>query len=97
MPEFDVRGYNWVLVKESHAVEADSEAEALLKTVADPYGESHYETEIIWESSCLQSWEAGESEDDSHLAVFAGIDPPGDRGCMIITRTGFMGIRHGRR
>jgi hypothetical protein len=93
MPEFDVRNYNWVLVKDAHTVEAESEAEALLEVLADPYGQNHYDTQIIWESSCLQSWEAGEPEDDPFVAVFTGVEPPEDRGSMIVTRTGFLGIR----
>ena len=95
MPEFDVRTYNWVLVKDAHTVEAGSETEALMKAVADRYGESHYETEIIWESSCLQSWEVGEPEDGPPASVFAGIEPPIDVGRMVFTRTGFLGIRNG--
>jgi hypothetical protein len=95
MPEFDVREYNWVLVKDAHTVEADSEVEALRKVAADRWGGTHHETEIIWESACLQSWEVGDPQDAPPAAVFAGIEPPEDRGLLVCTRTGFLGIRNG--
>ena len=94
MPDFNVRQYNWVLVQETYAIEARSRNEALMKAAADPYGETHFDTRILDESSCLQSWEAVEcfSHDDP-LLVSAKIEPPVDTGRLTFTRTGYLGVR----